>query len=253
MSVPNRNPSRGCYAGGARNAFRIQGLKGKEESRSTRCARAKVAGRDIIEMVHTGLDYDGAVQRADAKRPCFGAKPVWIDGLVANCTSAMSSVPVIRRATPEDEQAATEILHEYYVEAEVIVRDDADAVRSYLYGPGAIWLAERDGLPIGCIALRPLTAIGTKAAEVKRLYVQQTYRRHGIADRLHEALERGARAAGYEWLYLDTSWRMRAAIGFYARHGYQPCEPYNTNPQATIFMRKSISPLGRADESRARS
>lgn len=150
---------------------------------------------------------------------------------------------VIRRATPEDEPATIAILHEYFSAAEVIVRDDRPAVRAYLCGPGAIWLAEVAGLPIGCIALRPLHLAEPRAAEVKRLYVQPAYRGHGVADRLHEALEGGAREAGYTWLYLDTSSQMQAAIRFYSRHGYQLCDPYNTNPQATIFMRKSISSL----------
>ena len=137
--------------------------------------------------------------------------------------------------------AASAILHEYFEEAAVIVRDDAEAVRAYLRGPGAIWLAEQNGRPIGCIALRPLSMPPARVAEIKRLYVQRPYRGHRIADRLHDALERGAKAAGYEWLYLDTSSSMQAAIEFYKRHGYQACDPYNTNPQATLFMRKSIS------------
>lgn len=150
-------------------------------------------------------------------------------------------MPVIHKATPDDERAASAILHEYFEEATVIARDDAEAVRAYLRGPGAIWLAERDGCPIGCIALRPLSLPGAPVAEVKRLYVQRHSRGQGIADRLHDALERGAKAAGYAWLYLDTSSRMQAAIEFYKRHGYQACDPYNTNPQATLFMRKSLS------------
>jgi len=150
-------------------------------------------------------------------------------------------VPLIRKATPDDERATSAILHEYFEEAAVIVRDDADAVRAYLRGPGALWLAEQNGRPIGCIALRPLDIPPAPVAEVKRLYVQRSSRGQGVADRLHDALERGALAAGYAWLYLDTSSRMQAAIAFYLHHGYQACEPYNTNPQATLFMRKSIA------------
>jgi len=33
---------------------------------------------------------------------------------------------------------------------------------------------------------------------------------------------------------------MRAAIRFYERHGFERCERYNENPQATLFMRKPL-------------
>jgi hypothetical protein len=31
------------------------------------------------------------------------------------------------------------------------------------------------------------------------------------------------------------------AIQFYHRHGYEDCERYNDNPQATIFMCKGLA------------
>jgi len=57
----------------------------------------------------------------------------------------------------------------------------------------------------------------------------------------------GSRAAcqaiqvGYEWLYLDTKDDLENAIRFCKRHGYECCDRYNSNPQATIFMRKQFS------------
>lgn len=146
--------------------------------------------------------------------------------------------PTIRRALLADETIVLSILQEYYDAAHVVVRDDATAVHDYLAGRGALWIAGVGADVIGCIALRPLD--GTDACEVKRLYVRPKYRGQGIADALHEALESHARAAGFGWIYLDTTHGMQAAIKFYARHGYQPCERYNDNPQATIFMRKRL-------------
>jgi hypothetical protein len=29
-------------------------------------------------------------------------------------------------------------------------------------------------------------------------------------------------------------------LQFYQKHGYVPCERYNQNPQATVFMRRQI-------------
>jgi N-acetylglutamate synthase-like GNAT family acetyltransferase len=154
----------------------------------------------------------------------------------------MSVAPAaIRRAAAADERAAVSILQEYYEAARVVVRDDTLAIREYLTGPGALWLSELDRAPIGCIALRPLPLLAKDVCEVKRLYVRDAYRGRGIADRLHDALESHARAAGIPWMYLDTTHGMQAAVKFYSRHGYEPCERYNDNPQATLFMRKTLA------------
>jgi len=96
-------------------------------------------------------------------------------------------------------------LQDYYVAAGVVVRDDAAAISDYLRGRGALWLAEIDGMTIGCIVLRPLDDVDAHACEVKRLYVREAYRGAGVAGRLHDALEAFARSAGFHWMYLDTA------------------------------------------------
>jgi len=148
--------------------------------------------------------------------------------------------PAIRRACLADQRIVISILEEYYDAAHVVLRDDTAAIHDYLAGRGALWAAQLAAGIVGCIALRPLDMAGASACEVKRLYVRAAYRGRGIADALHEALEAHARTAGFGWIYLDTADGMRAAIKFYARHGYEPCERYNDNPQATLFMRKRL-------------
>jgi len=103
-----------------------------------------------------------------------------------------------------------------------------------------VWLAEDDGLTVGCMALRNMRA-RPGCGEIKRLYIQPAYRGTGLADRLLQALEDHAKDYGYQWLYLDTAADMKAAARFYERKGFQPCERYNDNPQAAIFMRKAVS------------
>jgi ribosomal protein S18 acetylase RimI-like enzyme len=71
--------------------------------------------------------------------------------------------------------------------------------------------------------------------------VRPAFRRRGIAERLLEALERFASSRDAEWLYLDTTDELQAAITFYERHGYARCDRYNDNQQATIFMRKKLA------------
>lgn len=147
----------------------------------------------------------------------------------------------IERAVLDRMDDAYAIVREYYEAVDVAVRDDRTAfVRDY-FAPGAgIWLASEDSKVVGCVALRPLPQF-EHSGEIKRMYVKPAARGHGIAEQLLRALEDYARSAGYRTLYLDTKDDLTAAIRFYQSHGYEPCERYNDNPQATIFMRKSLA------------
>lgn len=146
----------------------------------------------------------------------------------------------IRRATAADATAARAIAEEYAQSFAIVVRDDEATFRSYLDGPGAFWLAQEGGETVGCIVLRPLPEIGPRAAEVKRLYVRPAQRGAGVAGALLDAVEAYARETGYEAIYLDTKDDLHAAIRFYERRGYQRIPRYNDNPQATIFMRRTL-------------
>jgi GNAT superfamily N-acetyltransferase len=133
------------------------------------------------------------------------------------------------------------IVREYCEAVGVVVRDDPESFARDYFGDGSgIWLAYEDGLAIGCIALRPLGQF-PGAGEIKRMYVKPEFRGQGIAERLLKALEEYAAEAGYRALYLDTKDDLTTAIRFYQAHGYEPCERYNDNPQATIFMRKGLA------------
>jgi GNAT superfamily N-acetyltransferase len=78
------------------------------------------------------------------------------------------------------------------------------------------------------------------ASECKRLYVKPAVRGNHIADRLLDAQEEFARTNGVEWIYLDSYDDLKAAVALYERRGYERCERYNDNPQATVFMRKRL-------------
>lgn len=143
------------------------------------------------------------------------------------------------RAEERDREAAFALVEEYNVAVNVLVRDTTESFRRDYFGAGAgFWLAESGGAMVGCIALRPLKT-RESAGEIKRLYVRPEFRGAGAAAALLAALEQYAAECGYRWLYLDSKDDLQAAIRFYARHGYEPCERYNENRQATVFMRKA--------------
>jgi len=147
----------------------------------------------------------------------------------------------IERASLERMDEAYAIVREYYEAVGVVVRDDPESFARDYFGDGSgVWLAYDDASVVGCIALRPLPQ-PDQAGEIKRMYVKPEARGQGIAERLLKALEEYAAEAGYRALYLDTKDDLTTAIRFYQRHGYEPCERYNENPQATIFMSKQLA------------
>ncbi|WP_433984475.1 GNAT family N-acetyltransferase [Tunturiibacter empetritectus] len=115
--------------------------------------------------------------------------------------------------------------------------------RSSTSPPLVCGLAYLEDKPVGCVLLRKMTTIPF-AGECKRLYVQPAARGHRIADKLLDAQEEFARSRGLRWIYLDSHDGLKTAIALYRRRGYVPCERYNDNPQATVFLRKNILPDG---------
>ena len=97
------------------------------------------------------------------------------------------------------------------------------------YSPseGALLIAEHDGKPCGCIALR---RIDGRTCEMKRLYVQPACRGLGIGRELVSRLVEEARAKGYSSMRLDTLPSMRSAIAMCRSFGFQEIAPYIYNP-----------------------
>jgi len=152
------------------------------------------------------------------------------------------STPATRvvRATADQLDDARHLLHEYFNVINVVLRDDDDAIRAFLNdASSAMWIAYVDGEAAACVAMRPLQEVAG-ATECKRLYVADRFRRRGLAEALMQALESHATQAGYNAVYLDTKDDLHAAIRLYEQLGYERCERYNDNPQATIFMRKRL-------------
>lgn len=135
---------------------------------------------------------------------------------------------------------ALRLLEEYYESIQVMHRDSPQAVRKIIAAVSSgMWLAYLEGKAAGCVVLRKLDSIPF-ASECKRLYVQPWARGHGIANALLDAQESYARSEGLRWIYLDSRDDLKAAIALYKNRGYVPCERYNKNTEATVFLRKRI-------------
>ena len=98
------------------------------------------------------------------------------------------------------------------------------------YAPpsGRLILAESSGRVAGVIALRDL---GDGVCEMKRLYVRDFARGHGVGRLLSERLLAEAREAGYRAMRLDTlPSRMAPANAIYDALGFVEIPAYYENP-----------------------
>ena len=77
-------------------------------------------------------------------------------------------------------------------------------------------LGDRPGLPSG------------NAAEIKRMYVAPATRGRGLSRIVLAELETSARAAGVDWLVLETGQPQQSAVGLYRASGYNEVDgtPY---------------------------
>jgi DNA-binding MarR family transcriptional regulator/GNAT superfamily N-acetyltransferase len=148
------------------------------------------------------------------------------------------AVRIVRLSEVNDD--APRLLEEYYEAVSVIQRDAPEAIQLVIGDDSSgIWVAYLQEKAVGCVMLRRLSSIPF-AGECKRLYVRPEARGNGIADALLDAQEAFARSKGLQWIYLDSYDDLKAAIALYRKRGYLPCERYNDNPQATVFLRKNI-------------
>jgi GNAT superfamily N-acetyltransferase len=151
--------------------------------------------------------------------------------------------------TSADIEAAANLFREYAASLRVdLCFQDFDAELASLPGKYALpkgeLLLARDaaqGEPVGCVALRPMSADG--CCEMKRLYVAPPGRGLGLGKALVNAIIEEATRLGYTEMRLDTLPTMEAAIALYRKEGFVPISPYYDTPVAgTIFLARRLAP-----------
>lgn len=126
----------------------------------------------------------------------------------------------LQRTTPEDPVFRALVAE---LDAELSVRYGAkqreyDALNTALDG-GRVVVALNQGQPVGCGCFKGFGQADT--VELKRMYVQPSARRLGVAQQLVTALEQWATEEGYAKTILQTAIKQPEAIALYQKCGYQ--------------------------------
>ncbi|CAG1019077.1 hypothetical protein BURC_03931 [Burkholderiaceae bacterium] len=107
----------------------------------------------------------------------------------------------------------------------LVARIAADFIDHFDARREACWIAERDGINVGCVCLVQARDEATReplagVAQLRLLLVEPAARGLGIGERLVTECTRFARDAGYRRIRLWTNGNLLAARGIYRKAGY---------------------------------
>jgi ribosomal protein S18 acetylase RimI-like enzyme len=117
-------------------------------------------------------------------------------------------------------------------------RELAEISIEYNAPTGALLLAFDDEKAIACAGVRKID--GT-TAELKRMFVDPTYRGLHLGQQILQQALNETKQLGYKYIRLDTVPHMQAAIKLYKAAGFYDIEPYRFNPiEGAIYMEKEL-------------
>jgi ribosomal protein S18 acetylase RimI-like enzyme len=158
----------------------------------------------------------------------------------------MSTVLIVPATTPEDIATVRRLFEEYAASLNISLcfqnfsEELAGLPGAYAAPRGRLLLALVEGVPVGCVALRPKEG---RACEMKRLYVRAAHQGAGLGRQLVGAVITEARAIGYDSMLLDTLPVMQTALKLYESIGFVRRGSYYPTPvDGTVFMELKLRP-----------
>lgn len=156
---------------------------------------------------------------------------------------------VVLRPSPADAPDAHALLADYFSSRELgfahqnVVYTTTFPTPTLFEPPAGVFLLldDDEGRSVGCGGIRRIEPGPTGPRyEVKHLYLRPETRGRGWGRLLLDALEHHAVGFGAHELVLDTHHSLAAAGGLYATAGFAEIEPYNDNPNATVWLGKPL-------------
>ena len=135
--------------------------------------------------------------------------------------------------------------HRFYLETEAYYSRIAGGLQNRLaFVPynlsdaiSEVVIAGVGGTAVGCAGLK---AYSESDAEIKRVWVDQSFRRNHIADEMMDRIEEKARELGFQRTILQTRPIMKDAVSLYLKRGYRRIEnypPYDQLEGAVCFAK----------------
>jgi putative acetyltransferase len=150
---------------------------------------------------------------------------------------------LIRDWQPGDRTLAaavvSRVLAEYGLvwEATGADRDVLEVESCYLEVGGKFWVVEQQGEVVGTAAYCPITR-GTKAVEIRKMYLLSQARGKGLGRFLLQQLEKVIVAQGFQEIWLETSSVLKEAVQLYESSGYQLATGVETTRCDRVYIKK---------------
>jgi GNAT superfamily N-acetyltransferase len=150
-------------------------------------------------------------------------------------------VVTLREASVDDSDAHALIAEYFGMRAETFPSGDYAPVfpqaANFTPPAGVFLIVVDDGEDVGCGGIKRLAP---ERYEIKHLWIQPRMQGRGLGRALLTELEQRARGFGATEVVLDTNASLTTAGSMYRSGGYEDIPPYNENPNATNWYRKTL-------------
>ncbi|WP_333586895.1 GNAT family N-acetyltransferase [Phenylobacterium sp.] len=158
---------------------------------------------------------------------------------------------IIRRATSRDCGALARIGRATFTDTfgHLYAPEDLETFLTHAYGEAyladllddpacGLWLAEKDGAPVGHGLAGPCTLphpeVDARSGEIKRLYLLGEAQGHGVGARLFETMTAWLEARDLTDLWLGVWSENHGAQRFYGRYGFEKVGEYGFHVGAAV-------------------
>ena len=140
----------------------------------------------------------------------------------------MQSAAIYREVREGDNEALASMIRHVFEEHEAPRKGTvySDPTTDDLHGlfsssESVLWVAEVEGIPLGCCGIYPTEGLESSCAELVKYYLAEKARGQGIGRLLMEKCIQSAREMSYKKLYLESMPHFSKAVNIYEKLGFR--------------------------------
>jgi len=140
----------------------------------------------------------------------------------------MQSAVILREVKKEDNVLLARMIRQVFKEHDAPQSGTvfSDPTTDDLFGlfhksRSVLWVAELDGLALGCCGIYPTEGLKNSYAELVKYYLAESERGKGTGRQLMELCIASARKLGYKKLYIESMPHFSKAVRIYEKLGFR--------------------------------
>lgn len=140
----------------------------------------------------------------------------------------MQSPIIFREVKQEDNELLARMIRKVFLEHDApqsgtVYSDPTtdDLYALFRHDRSVLWVAESEGIPVGCCGVYPTEGLDSSCAELVKYYLAASERGRGTGRQLMELCIHSARELGYQELYLESMPHFSKAVRIYEKLGFR--------------------------------